>query len=138
MATVDAVVFRRNGSILEVLLIQRRHAPFEGMWALPGGFVDMEETVEQAVERELKEETGLKMANLKQLHTFSTLGRDPRGRTISITFYGMTDMDHSEVQGGDDAEKARWFNINNIPRLAFDHIEAVEMAISRIDNLKYI
>ena len=86
--TVDAVVFRKTTKQLEVLLIQRKHYPFEGMWALPGGFVEMEETVEQAVVRELEEETSLKIEGLKQLHTFSELGRDPRGRTISVTFYG--------------------------------------------------
>jgi len=97
------------------------------MWALPGGFVEMEETVETAVVRELEEETYLKVEGLKQLHTFSELGRDPRGRTVSVTFYGTTPFENSEVKGGDDAADAKWFSLNNLPKLAFDHIKAVNM-----------
>ena len=129
--TVDAVVFRNNNGVREVLLIQRKHYPFEGMWALPGGFVDMEETCEQAIIRELKEETNLSISTLKQLHTFSALGRDPRGRTVSVTFFGIADLANSEVVGGDDANDARWFDLNDMPVLAFDHIDAVQMADSR-------
>lgn len=132
--TVDAVVFRKNDDILEVLLIQRKHYPFEGMWALPGGFVEMEETVEEAVVRELEEETNLKLEGLKQLHTFSELGRDPRGRTVSVTFYGLTSFENSTVKGGDDAAEAKWYSINNIPELAFDHIEAIKMALLRLKS----
>ena len=95
MVTVDAVVFRKNVSALEVLLIQRKNYPFKGMWALPGGFVDMDETVEEAVVRELEEETSLQFSDLNQLHTFSSIGRDPRGRIISVMFYGITEMDNS-------------------------------------------
>ncbi len=130
--TVDAVVFRKTSNRLEVLLIQRNNYPFAGMWALPGGFVEMEETIEEAVARELEEETTLKVEGLKQLHTFSELGRDPRGRTISVTFYGTTSFENSKVTGGDDAADAKWFSINEIPRLAFDHISAVQMAIEKI------
>lgn len=132
--TVDAVVFRKKEDILEVLLIQRKHYPFEGMWALPGGFVEMDETVEEAVVRELEEETHLKLEGLKQLHTFSELGRDPRGRTVSVTFYGLTSFENSNVKGGDDASDAKWYNIKNIPTLAFDHIEAIKMALSRLKS----
>lgn len=131
--TVDAVVFRENQNELEVLLIQRKHYPFKGMWALPGGFVDMDETVEEAVVRELEEETHLKLEGLKQLHTFSELGRDPRGRTVSVTFYGKTTIKNSHVKGGDDAADAQWFSLNKLPKLAFDHIEAVEMALVRLN-----
>lgn len=133
MLTVDAVVFRQNGSQLEVLLIQRKHDPFAGMWALPGGFVDMDETVENAIVRELEEETGLKAENLKQLYTFSAIGRDPRGRSVSVTFFGLADMNNSAVKGGDDASDAKWFDIKYLPQLAFDHIKAVELAVSKID-----
>lgn len=129
--TVDAVVFRINNGKREVLLIQRKHYPFEGMWALPGGFVDMDETCEQAIVRELKEETNLRINTLKQLHTFSALGRDPRGRTVSVTFYGEADLSNSEVVGGDDASDARWFDLSTMPELAFDHIKAVRMAVAR-------
>lgn len=129
--TVDAVVFRQSGE-LEVLLIQRKNYPFEGMWALPGGFVDMEETVEEAVVRELYEETHLRLDHLQQLHTFSALGRDPRGRTVSVTFFGVIDPQNSQVRGGDDAMDAKWFKMSEIPSLAFDHIEAINMAMKRI------
>ena len=119
---------------MEVLLIQRKHNRFAGMWALPGGFVDMDETVEQAVVRELEEETGLRLEKLKQLFTFSEIGRDPRGRTVSVTFYGITEMDNSTVKGGDDARDAQWFQLDQLPDLAFDHIKAVNMAISQINQ----
>jgi 8-oxo-dGTP diphosphatase len=131
--TVDAVIFRKNDQELEVLLIQRKNYPFEGMWALPGGFVDMDETVEEAVVRELYEETGLKIEKLEQLHTFSALGRDPRGRTVSVTFFGILQEQPSQVLAGDDAMDAKWFKMNQIPHLAFDHIEAVNMALKRIN-----
>ncbi|MCB2221402.1 MAG: NUDIX hydrolase [Bacteroidetes bacterium] len=131
--TVDAVIFRKINQELEVLLIQRKNYPFEGMWALPGGFVDMDETVEDAVVRELYEETGLKIEKLEQLHTFSALGRDPRGRTVSVTFFGIIGGQSSQVQGGDDAMDAKWFKMNQIPHLAFDHIEAVNMALKQIN-----
>jgi len=129
--TVDAVLFRKTTE-LEVLLIQRKHYPFEGMWALPGGFVEMEETVEEAVVRELYEETHLKVDHLEQLHTFSALGRDPRGRTVSVTFFGLIDAETSEVYGGDDALQAKWFSMSEVPTLAFDHIEAINMALKRL------
>lgn len=131
MLTVDAVVFRQNGSQLEVLLIQRKHDPFAGMWALPGGFVDMDETVEEAIVRELEEETGLKMETLQQLFTFSAIDRDPRGRSVSVTFFGQTEMENSTVYGSDDAADAQWFIINQLPDLAFDHINAVNLAFSK-------
>jgi len=130
--TVDAVVFRNNNGIRELLLIQRKHYPFAGMWALPGGFVDMEETCEEAIVRELKEETNLTVSGLKQLYTFSALGRDPRGRTVSVTFIGTADYKNSSVRGGDDASDANWFDLDHLPDLAFDHIEAVRMAESKL------
>jgi 8-oxo-dGTP diphosphatase len=130
--TVDAVVFRNNCDKTEVLLIQRDRYPFEGMWALPGGFVEMDETLEQAVNRELKEETGLSGIELKQLHAFSEVGRDPRGRTVSVTFYGIAGKDNSKVKGGDDARDARWFPVDDLPELAFDHDEIIEMAIEKL------
>ena len=132
MLTVDAVVFRKNGNNLEVLLIRRKHYPFEGKWALPGGFVDMDETLEEAVVRELKEETGLKNVDLKQLFAFSAINRDPRGRTISVIFFGFVDIDNSTVIAGDDARDAQWFDANEFPHLAFDHNKVVEMALRRI------
>jgi len=130
--TVDAAIFRYNGDDLEVLLIERGNYPFEGMWALPGGFLDMDETLEEAIVRELEEETGLLNVNLKQLFAFSTLGRDPRGRTITITFYGTVDMNNSKVKAGDDARNAKWFPTKKLSKLAFDHQEMIEMALEKI------
>ncbi|GAB4328150.1 MAG: NUDIX hydrolase [Bacteroidales bacterium] len=130
--TVDAVVFRRNEGRYEVLLIKRKHWPYQGMWALPGGFVDINETVEAAIERELFEETHLKVPFLKQLHTFSEPGRDPRGHTVSVTFFGEVDPESSKVEGGDDALEAKWFDMSNLPELAFDHSKAVNMAYNII------
>jgi 8-oxo-dGTP diphosphatase len=132
MVTVDAVVFRKNGRNTEVLLIKRGHYPYEGMWALPGGFVDMEETLEEAIVRELEEETGLKGVELTQLHAYSEIHRDPRGRNISITFYGTTGFHNSEVTGGDDAADARWFPVDQMPELAFDHEKVIELALKKI------
>jgi 8-oxo-dGTP diphosphatase len=132
MVTVDAVVFRKNRNGTEVLLIQRGHYPFEGMWALPGGFVDMEETLEEAIVRELEEETGLKSVELKQLHAYSEIHRDPRGRNISITFFGLAGSDNLSVKAGDDAADARWFPVDKMPELAFDHIKVVEMALKKM------
>ncbi len=133
MVTVDAAVFRKNEGKTEILLIRRGHYPFEGMWALPGGFLDMDETLEEAILRELEEETGLKGVSLQQLHTFSEINRDPRGRTISVTFYGVAIDIGTKVKGGDDAEEARWFSVDDLPELAFDHIESITMALKKIE-----
>ncbi len=131
--TVDAVVFRQSENSREVLLIQRKHAPFEGGWALPGGFIDMDETLEDAVARELKEETAIEGVALKQLHTFSALDRDPRGRTISVVFWGLLEQEQI-ARAGDDAQKAVWYSIHQLPDLAFDHLEVIQMAIQQWEN----
>ena len=131
--TVDALVFRRSNEEREVLLIQRDRPPFEGGWALPGGFVDMDETLEQAVCRELEEETALQNIVLNQLHTFSSIDRDPRGRTISVVFWGVYDKEQP-LSAGDDARQAAWFPLNKLPVLAFDHLEVVQMAVKIWEN----
>jgi len=98
------------------------------MWALPGGFLDMDETLEKCAIRELEEETGLCGVKLKQLHAFSSINRDPRGRTIGVAFWGFTTIKNSKVEGFDDASEAKWFPINKLPILAFDHEEIIYMA----------
>ena len=132
--TVDAAVFRKSGTGFEILLIQRDNPPFEGGWALPGGFVDMDETLEDAIIRELQEETSLTDVALKQLHAFSTPGRDPRGHTISVVFWGIQDS-NQKATAGDDARNVKWYKIDHLPELAFDHTDVIEFAIRKI-NLK--
>lgn len=133
MVTVDAMVFSRKDGEHEILLIQRGKEPFKGGWALPGGFVEMDEDLPDAAHRELKEETGVENVNLKQLHTFGKPGRDPRGRNISIVYAGIIRRDKQKIKGGDDADKAKWFNINNLPdKLAFDHDKVIGYGISEL------
>lgn len=132
--TTDAIVFLEKIDGLEVLLIQRKNNPYKEMWALPGGFVNIDETLEEGVVRELQEETGLKDIKLKQLHAFSTVDRDPRGRTIGVAFWGFTTNENSTVKGGDDASEAKWFSIDNLPKLAFDHQEIFDMALLEINR----
>lgn len=130
MVTVDAIVFKRSQGKTALLLIKRKNEPFRGKWAFPGGFVDMDEELEEAVVRELAEETGLKGVHLEQMHTFGTVGRDPRGRQITIAFMGFTDDNNAIIKGGDDAEEAKWFDIENFPEnMAFDHDEVAKFAI---------
>lgn len=129
--TTDNVIFRFDGNNLYVLLIQRGKEPFKGMWAFPGGFVNMDETVEQAAERELEEETGLTGVILEQLHTFSDPDRDPRHRTVSVVFYGLH-HGNLYVAGGDDAAHAKWFPVDQLPDLAFDHQDIMQAAFIRL------
>ena len=126
----DCVVFGFDGYKLKVLLIQRGLAPYKGMWAFPGGFMRMNETVEQCALRELSEETGLKLDFMKQLGVFSDIDRDPRERVISVAFYALAKS--SDVQSGDDAAKAKWFCIDDIPHLAFDHDYILRQAMRKI------
>ena len=138
--TTDAVVFGYDfvNNDLKVLLIQRANSPFKDRWALPGGFVDMDETVEEGVKRELKEETNLEDIFLEQLQTFSKLGRDPRGRTVSVVFYGLINMNKYTPKPGDDAQNVEWFSIKKTPFLAFDHGEIISKAIIQLHNkIKY-
>lgn len=119
--TVDAILISRQHS---VLLIERGHDPFKGKWALPGGFLDMDESLETACRRELEEETGLRVGEMKQFKAYGAVDRDPRGRTISVIFYTFQE-EESIPQAGDDAAKAQWFPLSQLPELAFDHQQII-------------
>ena len=124
--TTDCVIFGFDGIRLNVLLIERGVEPFKGRWALPGGFIRMDETALEGAKRELYEETGLKDAYIKQFHAYSEVNRDPRERVITIAYYALVRI--SEVKGGDDAAKAQWFPLDNVPTLAFDHAKILHEA----------
>ena len=132
---VDAVVFgytSREG--LSVLLIKRDIAPFKGMWALPGGLVGDDESLEEAVQRELKEETGVAINYLEQLYSFGQPGRDPRNRVVSVAYYGLVRPEAFELQADTDAAEVAWFNIKKMPQLAFDHAGIIQVAHERLKN----
>ena len=128
--TADCVIFGFDGLNINVLLIQRGIEPFKGKWALPGGFVKMDESADEGARRELQEETGLTDAKIEQFHTFTDVNRDPRERVITIAYYALVRL--SDVQGGDDAAKAQWFAQEDIPSLAFDHELILRTAINRL------
>lgn len=132
--TVDCLIFRKKPE-LQILLIQRKFDPFKDSWALPGGFVEIDEDLIEAAYRELEEETGLKNIELYQLQAFGKPGRDPRGRTISIVFWGIH-HEQEEVEAGDDARNAAWFEIDRLPELAFDHEHILNVAFQKIPDLK--
>ncbi|GAB4577710.1 MAG: NUDIX domain-containing protein [Anaerolineales bacterium] len=131
--TADIVVFTVRENQLNVLLIQRREPPYPGMWALPGGFVNMDEALEDAAQRELEEETGLQEAYLEQLYTYGNPERDPRGRVITVAYFALIAPDASfHAEGGSDAARAAWHPINHLPPLAFDHADIITYAIRRV------
>jgi 8-oxo-dGTP diphosphatase len=130
--TVDLVLLRKSKSETCILLIKRKHPPFTGKWALPGGFVDEGETLLHAANRELAEETHMQVQELIQIGAFATPGRDPRGWTISVAFLGIINSDkENSPEAGDDAAEAVWIEVNNIPHLAFDHRDIINTALQR-------
>ena len=124
--TTDCVIFGFDGTKLRVLLVQRGIEPYKGRWAFPGGFMKIDESAEQCALRELREETGLEAAYVRQFHTFTAVDRDPRERVVTIAFYALVRL--QDVKGGDDAADARWFALDEIPHLAFDHDQILRMA----------
>ena len=132
--TADCVVFSNDSDGLSVLLIERANEPFKGCWAFLGGFMEMDEDAEDCAKRELKEETGMEVRSLEYLGTFSEVNRDPRGRTITIAYYAV--VEKSDVIGADDASQARWFPIDSIPSLAFDHEEILRAALKVLNDLR--
>ena len=129
--TVDTVVVTRERRP-RVLLVRRKHDPFEGMWALPGGFVDEAEALETAARRELAEETGVRVAKVEQLQSFGDPGRDPRGPTISVVFFTRVSGVGPDAHAGDDAAEARWHPLDRLPPLAFDHAKILAFAKARL------
>lgn len=132
--SVDAVVFGYEEGHISVLLIKRKYAPFKGEWAIPGGFVKNEESLEDAVERELFEETGVKISYLEQLYTFGSPDRDPRTRVVSIAYFGLVRPNTFKIYASTDAEEVKWFKINELPKLSFDHKEILKVAIERLQG----
>src|SRR5207249_4985372 len=127
--TVDCVVFGFDEGELKVLLIQRGLEPFKGRWALPGGFVRVDETVDAAARRELQEEAGLTNVFLEQLYTFGAVDRDPRERVVSVAYYALVKLAEHAAKAATDAANAQWFPIFSVPKLEFDHASILETAV---------
>lgn len=128
--TVDCVIVNRFYDPPKLLLVQRGQAPFKGYWALPGGFMNINETLATAAARELEEETSLNGINLKQAGVFDALERDPRHRTISVIFFGEVNGNKINPKAQDDAANVEWFNLNELPDLAFDHNDVIISVLS--------
>jgi 8-oxo-dGTP diphosphatase len=130
--TVDCVVFGFDEGELKVLLIERALEPFKGRWALPGGFVRVKETLDEAARRELEEEAGLKNVFLEQLYTFGALERDPRERVVSVAYFALVKLADFRTKASTDAADARWFPMSKVPKLAFDHADILATALTRL------
>jgi len=130
--TVDCVVFGFDESELKVLLIQRGLEPFKGRWALPGGFVRVEETIDEAARRELAEEAGFANVFLEQLFTFGTVHRDPRERVVSVAHFALVKLSDHRAKAATDAAEAEWFPVSKVPKLAFDHADILAAALARL------
>src|SRR5947208_8997535 len=130
--TVDCVIFGLDEENLKILLIERDLEPFKGKWALPGGFVRVDETLDEAARRELEEEAGLRNVFLEQLYTFGAVERDPRERVVSVAYYALVKLADFSTKAATDAADARWFPISKVPRLAFDHANILATALIRL------
>lgn len=136
--TTDVVIFTLSEESLKVLLIRRAGAPFQDHWALPGGFVEIDEDLEACALRELEEETGVTGVFLEQLYTFGAPGRDPRERVITVAYYALVPIDRLHLRAASDAREVAWFRCDALPTLAFDHAEIVRMAQQRLSaKLQY-
>ena len=131
--TVDVAVFARKNNQLKLLLIQRAQDPHKGKWALPGGFVDIDEDLEIAARRELKEETGIIVGDIEQFHTFGKPDRDPRERVITVVYIAIIPTE-IKVTAASDAEAADWFETHQLPDLAFDHADIIKLAFERVST----
>ena len=130
--TVDVVMMSLRQRDLQVLLVKRRSWPYEGMWAIPGGFVNMDESLEAAARRELQEETNVQNVYLEQLYTFGDPGRDPRTRVITVVYFALLDSERLQVKAGDDAADVSWYSVYHLPPLAFDHARILQYALDRL------
>ena len=127
--TVDIIVTKKVENTYFILLIERKDEPYKGQWALPGGFVDIDEEIEGAAYRELKEETSITEIKLNQFRAFGAIDRDPRGRTISIVYNGILINTKQKIEAGDDAKNLKWFQLKKLPNLAFDHEQVINLFI---------
>src|ERR1700680_1301705 len=132
--TVDVVMMSLRQRDLQVLLVKRRAWPYEGMWAIPGGFVNIDESLETAAKRELQEETGVQDVYLEQLYTFGDPGRDPRTRVITVVYLALLDSERLQVKAASDAADVEWFSVYELPPLAFDHAEILDYTLNRARN----
>lgn len=132
--TVDCVVFGLDAEDLRILLIQRSQEPFKGRWALPGGFVEMTETLEESAARELEEETGLSKIFLEQLYTYGAPDRDPRERVVTVAWYALVNLIDHKPKAATDASDAAWFPVRATPPLAFDHRAILKTALERLQG----
>lgn len=143
--TVDIVIFALRDNDLQVLLVKRKYPPYQGLWAIPGGYVQANESLEDAAARELREETGISVENpangaahpgatvpyIEQLYTFGDPGRDPRGRVITVAYFALVPAPLA-IQAGSDASDAEWKPVRSLPRMAFDHAQIVRYALKRL------
>ena len=135
---VDCLIFGLDAGDLKVLLVQRDLKPFEGKWALPGGFVRIKESLDDAAQRELKEETGVGDVFLEQLYTFGEVNRDPRERVVTVAYYALVNLGDHRIKATTDARNAAWFAVSDTPALAFDHEHILEVALGRLKGkLRY-
>jgi 8-oxo-dGTP diphosphatase len=133
--TVDNLIFSFEEKEVQVLLVQRKLPPFKGEWALPGGFVEINESLDDAALRELREETGIDNAFIQQLKSFGEVDRDPRGRIISVAYFALVRKESVTITPGSDAQGVAWFNVNELPILAFDHDEIIDYAVEYLRDL---